>query len=333
LDRDTTDRAWFTTLVGNPELRVGGAKFTAGSAATGMYRGLKLWEAAVKEAGTLDQAAVIRALDHAKIAQGPGGPAEMVPGHASPEEHARNPLHFRLTQEKKPDFSAYYEDQGIHGFHSHLHDEEELKKNIAIYYGMISLMDSQIGRILEALDRLGVAGETLVVFTTDHGHFLGQHGLIAKGAFHYEDMIRVPFIVRWPGKAPAGEVSQALQSLVDLAPTFLAAAGREIPGVMTGVNQLPAWCEGRPVRDHAIVENRHTFKNVHHRTYVEDRYKITVYRQGEDGELFDLVEDPSEINNLWHDPQAAELKCRLLQRFLQATLAAEPTRMPRIAGA
>ena len=261
-------------------------------------------------------------------------PADMVPGELTPEEHSRNPIHFRMTQEKAPRFrEMFFEDQGIHGFHSHLRDREQLKQDIAIYYGMISFMDQQIGRILEALDRLGAAGNTLVVFTTDHGHFLGQHGLIAKGAFHYEDMIRLPFIVRWPGRAPAGRVSPHLQSLVDLAPTFLAAAGVEIPGVMTGVNQLPAWCEGRQVRDWIIVENRHTLTNVHLRTYVDQRHKLTVYRKADDGELFDLVEDPGEINNLWHEPQAAGLKSRLLEKFMQATLEAEPTRMPRIAGA
>ena len=69
------------------------------------------------------------------------------------------------------------------------------------------------------------------------------------------------------------------------------------------------------------------------RTYVNKRYKITVYRQGEDGELFDLAEDPGEVNNLWHDPAAGGLKARLLHAFVQATLRDEPMRMPRIAGA
>jgi len=260
-------------------------------------------------------------------------PADMVPGRLAGDEHVRNPRHFRMTQEQSPDFSSYREDQGIHGFHSHLRDEQELRKDIAIYYGMISLMDQQIGRILEGLQRLGAAGDTLVLFTSDHGHFLGQHGLIAKGAFHYEDMIKVPMLVRWPGRVPAGRVSSELQSLLDLAPTFLAAAGLEIPGIMTGVDQLPSWRDGRQVRDHVIVENRHTFKNVHLRTYVDQRYKITVYRCDDDGELFDLAADPGEVSNLWHEPRAAELKCRLLAKFMQATLAAEPTRMPRIAGA
>ena len=261
-------------------------------------------------------------------------PAEMLAGRVAPNEHAQNPVHFGLTQEEHPDFSYWKsEDFGAHGFHSHLVSEEDLRKNIAIYYGMISLMDQQIGRILEALDRLGQAENTLVVFTTDHGHFLGQHGLIAKGAFHYEDMIRVPMLVRWPGRTPAGAVCGNIQSLVDYAPTFLAAAGLDVPGVMTGVDQLPSWTAGESCRDWAIVENRHTFSRVHLRTYVDERYKITVYRGHDDGELFDLVEDPGEMKNLWHEAAAAELKARMMHRFMQATMVAEPTRMPRIWGA
>ena len=102
---------------------------------------------------------------------------------------------------------------------------------------------------------------------------------------------------------------------------------------MTGVSQLASWTSGESCRDHAIVENRHTYSRVHLRTYVDERYKITVYRDHDDGELFDLVEDPGEMKNLWHDPAAAELKARMMHRFMQATLACEPTRMPRIWGA
>ena len=260
--------------------------------------------------------------------------ADMQPGRLTPGEHEKNPIHFRMTQQKHPEFrEMFFEDQGIHGFHSHLHDRGELKKNMAIYYGMVSFIDHEVGRILDALDRLGMAENTLVIYSTDHGHFLGQHGLIAKGAFHYEDMIKLPFIVRWPDRVPAGGVSDDIQNLVDLPVTFLAAAGVEIPGVMTGVSQLPSWCEGQRVRTWSITENRHTFRNVHCRTYVNQRYKITCYRTGADGELFDLEADPGEINNLWHDPSAQSLKSALLHEFIQATLTCEPTRMPRIAGA
>jgi len=261
-------------------------------------------------------------------------PKDMAPGELTPGEHDKNPIHFRMTQEKQPKFrELFFEDQGIHGGHSHLRDREELKKDIACYYGMISFMDQEIGRILDALDRLGITENTLVVFSTDHGHFLGQHGLIAKCIHHYEDLLRIPFLVRWPGRVSTGGVSEAIQNLIDLPPTFLAAAGLEIPGLMTGLNQLDTWRGGPPARRYSITENRHTRTKLHIRTYVNQRYKITVYRLGEDGELFDLVADPGEVNNLWHDPSAKELKARLLYEFMQAMLECEPTRMPRIAGA
>jgi arylsulfatase A-like enzyme len=263
-------------------------------------------------------------------------PEDMQPGSLVPGEHERNPLHFQLTQDaqgREKLNELYWEDHSMHGFHSHLSDEQWRKKSMAIYYGMTSFMDQQIGRILEALDRTGQAQNTLVVFSTDHGHFLGQHGLVAKGPFHYEDMIRIPFIVRWPGKTPTGQVSQAIQNLVDLPQSFLAAAGLEEPAEMAGVNQTETWTGAGEARNWSITENRHTFKNVHLRTYVNQRYKITVYRSLDEGELFDLQEDPRELNNLWSDPSAVELKASLLKEFLQATMSCEPAPMPRIAGA
>jgi arylsulfatase A-like enzyme len=262
-------------------------------------------------------------------------PADMVPGELVPGEHESNPIHFQLTQDPEGGrklHEMFYEDQGIHGFSAHITSEEDRRKNMAIYYGMTSLMDREIGRILDALDRNGLAENTLVVFTTDHGHFLGQHGLVAKGPFHYEDMIRIPFILRWPGVAEPGQVSQAIQNLVDLPQTFLSAAGLE-PPELAGIDQVRTWRGGPATRTWSITENRHTYKNVHLRTYVDERYKITVYRGMEAGELFDLHEDPDELRNLWNDPGSVELKARLLQDFLQATMSCEPTPMPRIAGA
>lgn len=261
-------------------------------------------------------------------------PQDMVPGSLTEGEHEANPLHFRKTQERDPQYwQQARRGEAIHGGHVHLHDIEELRKDMAVYYGMMSFVDREIGRILEALDRLGIAGNTLVVFTTDHGHFLGQHGLIAKAIHHYEDLLRVPFIVRWPGRVPAGRVSQALQNSVDIAPTFLAAAGSAAPVHMTGLDQLPNWTEGRTVRSWSITENHHGTRHFHLRTYVNQRYKITVYRDGDEGELFDLQEDPGEVRNLWNEPAAVALKAELMHEFLQACLQYESTRMPRIAGA
>jgi uncharacterized sulfatase len=253
-----------------------------------------------------------------------------------PGEFDDMPPQFAKTQEAHPDYSAYQEEggKGLHGFHSHLHAEERLRRSIACYYGMTSLIDHEVGRILDALDRLGIAEDTLVLYSTDHGHFLGHHGLIAKGAFHYEDMLRIPMLARYPGVIPAGARSKALQCQVDWPVTFLRAAGIPVPGMMQGLDQLEVWAgDESQARDHVLVENRHNPTTVHLRTLVTDRFKITVYREAAYGELFDLERDPGELHNRWDDPAYAQVKSDLLLRFVQAEIQREPTRMPRIAGA
>ncbi|NMA85257.1 MAG: sulfatase-like hydrolase/transferase [Epulopiscium sp.] len=247
-------------------------------------------------------------------------------------EHKNNPPHYALTQEGHPDFSSYDETGfAIHGFHSHQEDPEELRKDMAAYYGMVSMMDKYIGKILDKLEELGLAEETIVVFTTDHGHFFGHHGLIAKGPFHYEDMIKIPFIVRYPTHVPAGKTSDAMQSLVDLAPTFLDMLEVPVPRKMTGVVQTDVWRGVKPqARDHIICENHHEPSSVHLKTYVNDRYKITVYYNQTYGELYDLEKDPEEINNLWSDPTYQELKAELLLKYAWAEMGKEPMWMPRL---
>lgn len=258
-----------------------------------------------------------------------------------PGEHDRNPPHFGLTQEDNPDFSHLKETgYGIHGYRSHHYYEygkkfrltdEDRRKLVAVYYGMISMMDKYIGRILDKLDALGLADNTVVVFTTDHGHFFGQHGLQAKGGFHYEDLIKLPFIVRYPGQVPAGTTSDAMQSLVDLAPTFLSLCDLPIPPAMTGVDQKDVWLGVKSAaRDHAICEFRHEPTTIHQKTYVDERYKITVYYNQTYGEIFDLKEDPGELRNLWDEPGYEGLKSELLLKYAWAELGKEPMPMPRI---
>lgn len=260
-------------------------------------------------------------------------PAGVEPGRLEPGELDLMPPWFGKTQQGDPDFSEWQETPHInHGFTSHLIDEQALRKNIAVYYGMISFIDAGVGRILDRLDQLGLAENTLVVFTTDHGHFIGQHGLIAKGAFHYEDLLRIPMIIRFPGRIAAGSEISALQSLIDLAPTLLATAGLPVPLDMQGVNQLPVWTGASDrARDHVLIENRHQPTKVHIRTYVDERYKLTVYRDQQCGELFDLVEDRHEQHNRFDDPAYEQLKAELIQRFLNTELRREASRYARIA--
>ena len=103
---------------------------------------------------------------------------------------------------------------------------------------------------------------------------------------------------------------------------------------MTGIDQTDVWYGSRKtIRDHCIVENHHDPLTVHVKTYVEDRYKLTVYYQRDYGEIFDLDADPKEVNNLWNDPDAQTLKSELIKKLLFAEMGKEFIPMPRISGA
>jgi uncharacterized sulfatase len=239
-----------------------------------------------------------------------------------------------MTQMAGPDFSAWEESghrvQGMTG--SHRLPTDERRRRVATYYAMISLMDRQIGTILDKIDDLGTAEDTIVVFTTDHGHFFGQHGLQAKGPFHYEDLLRVPFLVRWPHRVRAGRVTSAIQSHVDITPTVLELAGAQVPREVTGVSQASVWLGSQePARDHAICEFHHEPTTVNLRSYIDSRHKITVYQGRRYGELFDLEQDPGEVDNLWDVPEYSALKSELLLRYIWAELEKEPMWMPRVA--
>lgn len=247
-------------------------------------------------------------------------------------EHDKNPEHFRLTQEKAPDYSKYNEADGssLHGFYTHLVEHDEMAKNIAVYYGMVSYLDDCVGKILDKLEEQNLLDNTLIVFTSDHGHLYGQHGMTTKGAFHYEDLIRVPLLVSCKDQIPSGVQRDDLQTAVDLTPTFLEYAGVEIPCNLSGITRLNNWKTGENPRSFVTVENRHNPYTMNLRTLVTNRYKITLYCASDEGEIFDLLLDPNEINNLWNDPASKELKLELLLKYAQAELAKEPISMPRI---
>jgi len=241
----------------------------------------------------------------------------------------------KLTQEENPDFSKYSESGwAIHGCHSQLKNEEEAKKDLAIYYSMVSLMDKYIGQILDKLDELGLSENTLIVFTTDHGNFMGQHGLYEKGPAVYEDAIKIPYIASLKGKVQENVVSNALQSLIDLPTTILDYCGLKVPYDFTGVNQREVW-EGKKesVRKHIICEHHHERNLINMRVYVDERYKLVIYYNDKHGELYDLEKDPNELNNLWDIKEYSELQKELMLKYMWAELEKESLYMPRIAHA
>ncbi len=231
------------------------------------------------------------------------------------------------------DFSSFNADgKGNHGYHKHAGiSRDALRRAAAIYCGMVSFMDQQIGRTLDLLDDTGQSDNTLIVFTSDHGHFLGQHGLIAKGPFHYEDVIRVPMLAAGPG-LPTGLVNYSPQTLVDLPATFAALATGHVPLWMQGRDMIEPWQRGLGRNAGVIVENHHNRGVVHLRTLVTATHKLTVYRdRPEWGELFDLANDPGELRNLYHDD--TQLRASLMEQLVQADLEREPAPQPRISGA
>jgi len=246
------------------------------------------------------------------------------------------PPYFKLSRQENPDFSSFVEKDGnyIHGAHSHLKSKKEKAKNIAVMYGMMTMLDKYIGKILNKLDELGLTEKTLVCFTSDHGDFWGQHGLVAKAIHHYEDLLRVPLVVSMPGTVPENTVSDSLQSTVDLSQTFLSFAGIPAPRNMTGVNEKNVWVgESENIRSHVMVENQHQPTKMNIRTYINHRYKITVHFNKNYGELYDLKNDPGEFINLWDSPKHQPLKQELLLAFIHGEMEKAPLPMPRIAGA
>ncbi len=185
-------------------------------------------------------------------------------------------------------------------------DEREKLTILAGYYGMVSQLDHGIGRVLAALAARGLADDTLVLFTSDHGDFLGDHGLMLKGPIHYEALLRVPLVVRGPGFAP-GRVVDDPVGTIDLFPTVLKACGLPVP----------AGCEGRPLldgpREWILTEDDMIRAALAFRTLTTRRWRITRSMHDPDGgELYDLGEDPGETVNRWTDPSLRTTRGDLL---------------------
>jgi arylsulfatase A-like enzyme len=201
----------------------------------------------------------------------------------------------------------------------------------ALYYGCVTFMDQEIGRILAAMEQRFDMRHTIVLFTADHGEILGDHGLCGKSAYHYDSCIRVPLIGRWDGQWAAGRRERTLVESTDLMPTLLAAAGSEEPPVMDGRSFLPLLA-GAPypdARGHAFAESYagapedpSPMPVTWARTIRTDRWRATFYPNADYGELFDLDNDPREVFNVWFRPESRpvieEHRRLLLDRLILA---------------
>ena len=202
--------------------------------------------------------------------------------------------------------------------------EEKTRKALALYYGMVSFVDDQIGRIVAHLEEKGLMDNTIIVFTSDHGDYMGEHGFWWKGLPAFDGAQKVPFMVYDPNCKTPGERSDAIQSLVDLGTSFLSLAEVDRPAGIQGFDQTAAWNDATvQARDAAIIELRPTENEFMQKTFVEKQYKLVVYTKPEWGELYDMDADPDQYENLWDNPEFQSIKCNLMQRLLAAEMLEE----------
>jgi arylsulfatase A-like enzyme len=203
--------------------------------------------------------------------------------------------------------------------------EEQLREAMAAEFGMISLIDTAVGRVLGALTAAGLADDTIVVFTSDHGDMFGDHGLMLKSGMHYAGCLRVPLTIAVPGVAPGP--TDALVSSLDLAATVCELAGVDDFFGDQGRSLAPIVADpAAPGRDSVLVEEEQLFRNastgrrLRMRTLVTPDARITRYHGTDRFELFDRRADPDELRNLDQDPAAIDLAREMGGALLQAML-------------
>lgn len=209
-------------------------------------------------------------------------------------------------------------------------NEEEVRNFISHTYGMITMIDDSVGKILATVASLGLEDDTMIIFTSDHGDMMGDHGMILKGWLPYQGILNIPMIIKVPGMTNGG-VTESLISSVDLAPTILNLCNVEEARQLTemqGVDVTPILQDPTAtVRDCCLIEIDEDDRDVAKgssevppgsgrlKYLMTGRYSLVIFDGYPDyGDLFDLQEDPHELNNLWDTEP--ELRAKLVEKLL-----------------
>ena len=222
----------------------------------------------------------------------------------------------RLNEEQKATWEAAYGPKR-EAFAREKPEGDELvrwkyQRYMEDYLGCIAAVDENIGRVLDYLDRSGLAENTIVLYTSDQGFYLGDHGWYDK-RFMYEESLRMPLVARFPGSIKSGSVNDELVSNIDFAPTFLELAGVEIPQDMQG-RSMERLLQNRRVKDwrQSVYYHYYEYPAVHmtkrHYGVRTKRHKlIHFYHDIDAWELYDLEKDPRELNNVYDNPAYANV--------------------------
>jgi arylsulfatase A-like enzyme len=194
--------------------------------------------------------------------------------------------------------------------------ESELKKwkyqrYMQDYLACVASIDDNVGRLLDYLDQNGLAGNTIVIYTSDQGMFLGEHDWFDK-RFMYEESLRMPFLIRWPGHIKPGSVNGDMILNVDFAPMLLAAAGQPVPADMQGRSFLPLLQGQTPADWRTAMYYRYYHYPQHHRVQPHygirtEEFKLIYFNKIDQWELYDLKHDPYELKNIYADPAHAQI--------------------------
>lgn len=248
-----------------------------------------------------------------------------------PGEHDLRPEHLRYQRPPNQDNGNWLDGYWPGGGQERAMSEDRLRHIRRNYYAMITFLDDEIGKILQALERKGMRDNTLIVFTADHGEWLGDHGLLTKGPWMYESLVRVPMIFHGP-PIRNGIKSLALMENTDILPTLLDLIGEPIPYGIQGVSQKTvlqdqadaatgtsvvgdAATVTSTVRDSAITSYDAHDRGIHVKSLRTDRYKLVVFAGESYGELYDLAKDPGEFHNCFFDPDYQAVRGQLFEIF------------------
>jgi arylsulfatase A-like enzyme len=200
-------------------------------------------------------------------------------------------------------------------------DDATHRKITAAYYAMIEQVDTEVGRMLKVLEDTGQADNTIVIYMSDHGEMLGDHGIYLKGPYFYDCMMRVPLIVRWPGRYKAGLRSDALVEMVDIAPTLFEAAGVPIPSGVQGRSLAPI-LTGKTTTHRDSVYSEHFDSSFLYdpppmaASVRTETHKLSYYHNLGTGELYDLQKDPGEVQNLWTSASAKDVRGEMMEKLM-----------------
>lgn len=206
----------------------------------------------------------------------------------------------------------------------------ERREVTAAYYAMIELIDDNVGRLVRHLDATGQRENTIIIFMSDHGELLGDHGIYLKGPHMYDCSIRVPLIFSWPGRFKEGLGSDAMVELVDIVPTLLDSLAIDIPMRVQGRSFYDICTGNADPHDHRNSIYAEYYIGMPFHRELSDKPMVTTVRTrtaklssyaGLDiGELYDLAADPGEHDNLWDDARYRDLKMEMLKRCFDASV-------------